>query len=137
MLSFPSGIFVDVNLNIYIGDCGNNRIQMFPFGQMNGITIVGNEAPGTITLNCPTAITFDGNGYLFISDFADSRIIGSGPYGFRCLFGCTSITGSASNQLSYPRTFNFDSYGNLFVADSSNSRIQKFLLASNSCSKCN
>ncbi|CAF4380599.1 unnamed protein product, partial [Adineta steineri] len=73
-------------------------------------------------------------GYLYISDCYDNRIIGSGPYGFRCLFGCTSVAGSSSNQLNYPRTFSFDSYGNLYVADQNNNRIQKFILASNSCS---
>jgi hypothetical protein len=135
MLYWPAGLFVDVNLNLYVGDCGNNRIQMFPLGQMNASTIAGATAPGTITLYCPNAITFDANGYLFISDTWNNRIIGSGPYGFRCLFGCMSVAGSAASQLYYPRTFSFDSYGNLFVADQLNSRIQKFILASNSCSK--
>jgi hypothetical protein len=134
-LCYPAGLFVDLNLNLYVGDCGNNRIQMFSLGQVNGITIAGNGAPGTITLNCPNAIAFDANGYLFIGDTYNNRIIGSGPYGFRCLFGCMSISGSAPNQLYYPRQFSFDSYGNLFVADQYNYRIQKFILASNSCSK--
>jgi hypothetical protein len=136
-LNKPSGVFVDVNFNLYVGDCGNDRIQMFPSGESNAITIVGNGAPGTITLNCPNAITFDANGYLFISDTFNNRIIGSGPYGFRCLFGCTTIAGSASNQLNWPGSFSFDTYGNLYVVDQLNYRIQKFILASNSCSKCN
>ncbi|CAF3751894.1 unnamed protein product, partial [Rotaria sp. Silwood1] len=133
-LYYPAGLYVDVKFNLYVGDCGNDRIQMFPLGQVNGITIAGNGAPGTITLDCPNAITFDANGYLFIVDNYNHRIIGSGPYGFRCLFGCTSIPGSAPSQLYYPRTFGFDSYGNLFLADQYNHRIQKFILASNSCS---
>ncbi|CAF4377167.1 unnamed protein product, partial [Adineta steineri] len=73
-------------------------------------------------------------GYLFIADTNNNRIIGQGPYGFRCLFGCTTISGSTSNQLYSPRTLRFDSYGNLFVADGYNNRVQKFILASNSCS---
>jgi hypothetical protein len=135
MFCYPIGVYVDLNLNLYVADCQNNRVQMFSLGQMNAITIAGSGAPGTITLNCPNAITFDANGYLFIGDRANNRIIGSGPYGFRCLFGCNDVAGSAPNQLNSPRQFGFDSYGNLFVADQYNYRIQKFILASNSCSK--
>ncbi|CAF1263940.1 unnamed protein product [Adineta steineri] len=133
-LSLPLGIFVDVKVNLYVADCYNNRIQMFPVGQLTGITLAGASAPGTITLNQPNGITLDSNGYLFIADCYNHRIIGSGPYGFRCLFGCTTISGSASNQLNQPVTLRFDSYGNLFVADRYNNRVQKFILASNSCS---
>ncbi|CAF4401005.1 unnamed protein product, partial [Adineta steineri] len=78
--------------------------------------------------------TLDGNGYLFIADTNNNRIIGQGPYGFRCLFGCTEVYGSTPSQLYSPRTLRFDSYGNLFVADGYNNRVQKFILASNSCS---
>lgn len=133
-LNSPAGIFVDLNFNLYIGDCGNDRIQMYLFGQMNGSTIVGSTVTGTIALNCPNAIIMDANGYLFISDTYNSRIIASGPYGFRCIVGCSG-SGTSASQLNYPRQFNFDTYGNLFVVDQQNDRIQKFLLASNSCSK--
>ncbi len=135
-LYYPVGIYVDVNFNLYVGDCGNDRIQVFSLGQMTATTIVGNGAPGTITLNCPNSIIFDANGYIYITDNYNHRLIGSGPFGFRCLFGCTEVAGSAPSQLYYPRTLSFDSYGNLFVADQDNYRIQKFILASNSCSKC-
>ncbi|CAF1520219.1 unnamed protein product, partial [Adineta steineri] len=134
MLNAPIGIFVDAKFNLYVADSNNHRIQMFPVGQLTGITVAGASAPGTITLFEPNGITLDGNGYLFIADCFNHRIVGSGPYGFRCLFGCTTIPGSASNQLNYPGTLRFDSYGNLFVADRFNSRVQKFILASNSCS---
>ncbi|CAF1041725.1 unnamed protein product [Adineta steineri] len=133
-LYYPSGLYVDAQYNLYVTDCGNNRIQFFPAGQIVGITKVGNGATGTITLNCPHAITFDANNYMFILTSGDNRIIGSGPYGFRCLFGCTTTAGSSSNQLNLPRTFGFDSYGNLFVSDQNNNRVQKFIIASNSCS---
>ncbi|CAF1114226.1 unnamed protein product [Adineta steineri] len=133
-LNAPIGIVVDAEINLYVADSLNNRIQMFPIGQFTGITLAGASVPGTITLNQPNGITLDGNGYLFIADCYNNRIIGSGPYGFRCLFGCATTTGSSSSQLSHPVTLRFDSYGNLFVADCSNSRILKFIIASNSCS---
>ncbi|CAF1426792.1 unnamed protein product [Adineta steineri] len=134
-LNTPIGIFVDAQVNLYVADCLNNRIQMFPLGQLTGITLAGASVPGTIILNQPNGITLDSNGYLFIADTANNRIIGSGPYGFRCLFGCTTTSGSAPSQLYYPTSLGFDSYGNLYVADRGNGRVQKFILASNSCSK--
>ncbi|CAF0793734.1 unnamed protein product [Adineta steineri] len=133
-LNTPIGIFVDAQVNLYVADTLNSRVQMFPIGQLTGITLAGASVPGTITLNQPNGITLDGSGYLFIADTANNRIIGSGPYGFRCLFGCTTIAGSSSSQLYYPVTLSFDTYGNLFVADRYNNRVQKFILASNSCS---
>ncbi|CAF1438157.1 unnamed protein product, partial [Adineta steineri] len=134
MLDYPVGIFVDAKFNLYVADSLNERIQMFPVGQLTGVTLAGNSVPGTITLYYPNGVTLDGNGYLFIADCFNHRIVGSGPYGFRCLFGCTNTAGSSSSQLYYPATIRFDSYGNIFVGDKYNNRVQKFLLASNSCS---
>jgi DNA-binding beta-propeller fold protein YncE len=132
MLNHPCGIFVDINLNLYVADSGNNRIQFFVAGQVSGTTVAGNGV--SISLSGPTGITLDADGYLFIVNCGHSRIVGSGPNGFRCLVGCSG-SGAASNQLSCPVTLSFDSYGNMFVTDYVNSRIQKFLLATNSCSK--
>ncbi|CAF4543691.1 unnamed protein product [Rotaria socialis] len=133
MLDRPCGIFVDSNFNLYVADTGNNRIQQFSRGGLNGITVCGNGAPDTIELKTPTSIVLDADGYLFIVDSDNNRIIGSGPTGFRCLFGCSGSPGIASDQLSRPRSLAFDSYGNMFVTDINNDRIQMFLLATNSC----
>jgi hypothetical protein len=131
----PNGMYVDNNFNLYVADNGNDRIQFFKHNQLNGTTVVGNGAPGTISINLPTAVTLDGNGYYFIVDLGKSRVVGSGPTGFRCIVGCSGPNGSSPSQLSGPRFMAFDVDGNLFVSDINNGRIQKFLLASNSCSK--
>ncbi len=132
MLNGPYGIFVDINFDLYVADCLNNRIQLFQFGQLNATTVAGNP---TIALYGPTGIVLDADGYLFIVDCNNNRIVGSGPNGFRCLVGCSGSSGSAPNELQYPHTLSFDSYGNMFVTDWSNSRIQKFILSTNSCGK--
>ena len=75
----------------------------------------------------------DADGYLFIVDSSNHRIVGSGPGGFRCVVGCSGSSGPGSYQLNGPQTMSFDSDGNIFVADSGNGRLQKFLLAQNSC----
>ncbi|CAF4330582.1 unnamed protein product, partial [Adineta steineri] len=127
----PRGIFVDTHLNWYVADYTNNRIQKFLSNQLNGITIAGTGATGTISLSGPAGIVLDADGYVFIAEYLNNRIVGSGPNGFRCLVGCSTVAGSASNQLYYPSSLNFDSYGNMFVADRYNHRIQKFYVTSN------
>jgi DNA-binding beta-propeller fold protein YncE len=131
-LNQPRGIFVDSNLTLYVADCGNDRIQRFPSGQTNGLTVA---ITGSITLNCPSGVVLDADGYLFIADSGNSQIIGSGPDGFRCLIGCGTLAGPALNQIDQPAALSFDNYGNLFVADTYNNRILKFLLATNSSGK--
>ena len=132
LLNGPYGIFVDVNFDLYVADCYNDRVQMFQLGQSDGVTVAGSTATGTITLNYPTAIVLDADKYLFIVDYY-CRVVGSGPNGFRCIVGCTGSSGPAANQLSSPWSLSFDSYGNIFVADTDNDRVQKFFVASNSC----
>jgi hypothetical protein len=134
-LSGPFGIFVDVNLDLYVADCGNNRVQLFQSGQSNDITVAGSESPyPTISLICPTGIVLDAQKYLFIVDSYNHRIVGSGSNGFRCLVGCHEED-SQSNQLTAPFTLSFDRSGNMFVTDRWNPRIHKFPLIGNSCGK--
>ena len=134
MLNLPSGIFVNINFDLYVADCGNNRIQLFQSDPLNGTTIGISGIGGTLTLNCPTGVTLDGQNYLYIVDSGNQRVIGSGATGFLCLIGCSGIAGPAANQLNTPWSMSFDSYGNIFVIDQGNSRVEKFLLATNSCS---
>jgi hypothetical protein len=136
MLRNPKGIFVDINFDLYVADYNNSRIQLFKSGQLNATTVAGNESFNpTITLYHPSGIVLDADGYLFIVDCGNNRIVGSGPNGFRCLAGCSG-GGSQSDQLSDPQTLSFDSYGNMFVTDTAINRIQKFILLTNSCGKC-
>jgi len=135
MLNGPNGIFIDTDLDLYVADHFNNRIQLFPFDQSDGITVAGTgSSSSTINLNRPTAVILDANKFVFIVDYLNYRIVGSGPNGFRCLVGCNG-SGSTANQLYNPRAISFDTYGNIFIADGGNNRIQKLALMTNSCSK--
>ncbi|CAF3765077.1 unnamed protein product [Adineta steineri] len=134
-LTGPHGIFVDVNLDLYVADCYNNRVQLFQSGESNGITVAGNGSLNpTITLFFPTGVILDVEKYLFIVNLGNHRIVGSGSHGFRCLVGCYGW-GSQSNQLNDPFSFSFDHSGNMFVTDQWNDRIQKFLLMKDSSGK--
>ena len=135
MLNSPQGIYVDKDFNLYVADCGNDRVQFFQPGQITGTTIVGNGSSINMTLRCPTSITLDGTGYLFVVDSQNHRIIGSSSAGYRCIAGCAGVAGSAPTQLSFPQSMAFDSFGNIYVADRNNSRIQKFFKQQTNCSK--
>ena len=135
MLDHPHGIFVDENLNLYVADCGNNRIQRFESNILNGTMVAGGGTLPGLSLSCPVAVIVDGSGYLFIADSQNSRILMVGSTDFRCIVGCLAGSGSAPNQLNSPWSVSFDTYGNLFVTDRNNSRIQKFILVTNGCGK--
>ena len=137
MLHTPRGIFVNSRFQLFVADCGNNRIQRFDDQNRTGQTVAGAGAENTIALLCPMDVMLDADGYLFIVDHGHHRIVGSGPQGFRCLVGCTGAAGAAAYQLNLPRSFSFDQQGNLYVTEANNSRVQQFSLATNSCSKWN
>ena len=134
-LYLPNGIFVDVNFNLYVADWYNNRVQKFQLGNLTGQTVAGDGTSGSFYLWGPIGVVLDADNYLFITDMYNNRVIGSGPNGFRCILGCSQISGSLISQFNGPRSLGFDSYGNLFVADLGNDRILKFTLAKSSCSK--
>ena len=129
------GIFVNIDLSLYVADCYNDRIQVFRPNQLNATTVAGTGAPDTIILNQPGGIVLDMDGYLFITDRSNHRIVGSGPNGFRCIAACTGSNGLAADQLYQPFALSFDTFGNLYVTDANHHRIQKFILARNTCGK--
>jgi hypothetical protein len=131
----PCGIFVDTNFDLYVADFENNRIQLFRSGQKNGTTVAGNMIPLNLTLNSPTDVVVDADGYLYIVESGNNRISRTGFGKYQCLAGCTGNSGSASDQLNQPYSIRFDSYGNFYVTDTDMDRIQKFTLATNSCRK--
>ncbi|CAF1550625.1 unnamed protein product [Adineta ricciae] len=127
-LIYPCGIFVDVNFDLFVADSGNNRIQLFLFGETNAITVAGRQSTRpTIELYMPTGITLDAKKYLFIVEEYYNRIVGEGPCGFRCLIGCYEGD-TESRQRLYPYSMSFDSLGNIFHTDSRNNRIIKYQL---------
>ena len=62
MLNNPQGIFVTRNVDLYVADYSNNRIQLFRSGEMNATTVAGNGSNGTITLSDPSSVVLDANG---------------------------------------------------------------------------
>ena len=127
-LDSPRGIFVHTNLDLYVADCRNDRIQLFRSGQLSGTTVVDSNV-----IQCPSSVVLDGDGYLYITSSDEDRIIRYALNVSECIFGCGNGGGSSPNQLSDPRGMSFDTSGNILVADTGNGRIQKILLRSSSC----
>ena len=62
---------------LYVADSGNRRIQVFWLGQLNGTTILGGGSTVNLKLSKPTTIALDADGYLFVVDNGNDRIIAS------------------------------------------------------------
>jgi hypothetical protein len=135
MLSYPYGIFVDTNLDLYVADSLNDRIQLFRNGQSTAITVAGRGAAINVDIDEPTGIVVGFCKYLFIVAHKRDQILEWGPNSIRCLVGCSQGAGSQPNPLHHPFTVAFDTYGNMFVSDQANNRIQKFSVISDACSK--
>jgi hypothetical protein len=133
-LNSPRGIFVSASQDLYVADCYNHRVQRYRSGELNWTTVAGNGVSGNISLYDPTSVILDADGYLFISDYHSHRVVGSGLFGFRCIVGCSGLSGSTSAYLYYPWSISFDSVSNLYVLDYYNNRVQRFQLISNTLS---
>ncbi|CAF1684496.1 unnamed protein product, partial [Adineta ricciae] len=123
-LSSPKGIFVDPsNGDLFVADCGNDRVQLFRSESLVAQTAVGNKTENvTYTLSCPSSIILDANKLLFIVDSINERIIRQTPNGFSCILGC------GSSPMSPPTTIAFDSLGNLFLVNQTSHQLIKFQL---------
>ncbi|CAF1501334.1 unnamed protein product [Rotaria magnacalcarata] len=121
-LSSPYGNFVDGNETLYVADYGNNRVQMYPTGATSGTTvagITGSAGSSLMQLNGPIAVVVDNNGYIYVADYGNSRIVKwttNYSTGGICVVACTGTVGAAANQLNGPRDLKFDAEGNLWLA---------------------
>ena len=129
MLNQPSGIYIDVNMDLYVADTGNNRIQLFRSGQLDGTTVAGADS----SLSLPTSVVLDGNNSLFIVDSGNHRIVRSTPNGLECIIGCSASLCSQPDALCQPLNAIFSRNGDVYVTNANG--IQKYTLATNSCGK--
>jgi uncharacterized repeat protein (TIGR03803 family) len=136
----PTGVAVDVIGNLFIADCGNNRIRKIG---TNGIitTVAGNGtnayfgdggAATNAELGNPYGVALDTSGDLLIADYENNRIRKVGTNGI-----ITTVAGNGTNayfgdggaatnaELYYPLGVALDTSGNLFIADRQNNRIRK------------
>jgi uncharacterized protein (TIGR03437 family) len=141
----PTGVAVDSAGNLYIADAFNDRIRRV---DLNGVitTIAGTGVGGfggdggaatAAMLDCPTRVTFDAFGSLFIADQCNHRIrkvdrngiittvAGSGTPG-AALGGFSGDGGTATAaQFKHPTAVTIDNGGNMYITDQFNNRIRR------------
>lgn len=133
--SFPSGIALDNQGNLYVTDLGNNRIRKIsPTGDVN--TLAGNGMTGHVDgpalsaqFNNPTGIATDNSGNVIIADAINHRIRKISTSG---IVSTIAGNGSAGPVDGDPSTAEFNSpsgvavdiIGTIYVADALNNRIR-------------
>ena len=130
MLIMAQGIFVDINLDLYVADCFNYRVQLFRSGTIDGITILTRSS--TLTNFFPTDVVLDANQNIYIVDSAENRIFSGTSNNFKCIIGCRQEDNLWT--ITFPTTA-FDSFGNIYYADHLNRHVRKFLLSKDKCGK--
>jgi len=130
MLAMSRGIFVDINLDLYVADCWNHRVQLFHSGTINGITLL--TTSNTLKNFYPTDVVLDANQNIYIVDSGENRIFSGTSNNFKCIIGCREE--GTSWTITFP-SMAFDSFGNIYYADHLNRRVRKFLLSKDKCGK--
>jgi len=70
---FPTGIAVDSNGNVLVGDTGNGRIEKFsPTGAF--LSNIGTKGIGTGQLRNPNGLAVDGTGNIYVADASNQRV---------------------------------------------------------------
>ncbi len=140
MLSYPRGLAVDSQGNVYIADFFNDRIRKVQAGSQIITTVAGTGTRGgagdggpatQAQLALPAGIAFDVKGNLLIADTLNNRI--------RILTGgvLSTIAGGVETgdsgdggpalaaTLASPRDVIADSFGNVYFTDQDNNRVRK------------
>ena len=134
--SFPSGITIDEQDNIYVSDGGNHKIRQITLsgvvGTLAGSTKgFGDGTGASAKFNSPSGIAVDSRGNLYVVDSENNKIRKIATDGTVSTFaGSTSGDADgtgASAQFDLPQGITIDSKGNLYVADTYNHKIRKIL----------
>jgi sugar lactone lactonase YvrE len=142
----PSNAVSDSTGHIWVSDYDNSRVLRFspPFTTGMSADLVLGQSNFTSN-NCDTTATslcypwqglaFAPNGYLWVSDYDNCRILGYAPpfsmgMAASIVIGQSSMTtdncGTSATQFEYAYGLAVDSSGNLWAADEDNSRVLEY-----------
>jgi sugar lactone lactonase YvrE len=146
-LNGPTSVVVDINGNLFIADCFNNRVRKVLATNDTIITVAGNglqgyggddSAANNATLYYPYGIALDGTGNVYIADLQNQRVrkvnsttgiittIAGNGYGAGGIGGFSGDDSAATNaRLHNPSSIVVDPAGDVFIADVNNNRIRK------------
>jgi sugar lactone lactonase YvrE len=136
--NLPEGICVDSQGNVFVSEIGNHTIRHI---SSNGVvtTIAGlagssgtNDGFGSAArFNVPVTVEVDGNGFLYVGDFANHTVrVISPSKQVSTLAGAAGISGTQDGppnqaRFTYPHTCRPDGVGKVYVADLGNHAIRK------------
>ena len=142
-LNFPNGVAVDAQGVLFIADTFNNRILRYDPAAGTATVYAGTGEPGfnsdniaatDAKLNLPFDVAVDGNGNLFICDFANHRVrIVDSSTGFIDTFagGGTLVPPDVGDGdlavdcvLSFPMGISLGPAGNAYIADAGHHRVR-------------
>jgi sugar lactone lactonase YvrE len=131
-LSFPAGMVIGPNGNLYFADAGTARVLMIA-GDGIITTIAGDGGPVTFArLSWPKDIAFDQSGNLYIADSGNSLIRKVDANGVISTIAGSGVAGfSGDGQLALSAQFNVPSgiavgqNGSVYVSDTNNYRVRK------------
>jgi len=125
-LSFPNGVAVDKDGNVFVTDSNNGRLLMFDTeGKVRAQ--VGRGA-GQGNLGLPRGIAPDQGGRIFVADTTGQAVFiyraPSGDSRRLDYLGTFGGLGAADGQFQYPASVAIDARGRVYVADTFNDRVQ-------------
>ena len=126
-ISYPFGIAVDGNNNVYVSGLDNNNSIIEKRDSHGNWTILENYIPSYQLdtpagyFNNPEGITVDGIGNIYISDSGNNRIQEMDTNGE---WKIIASFGSDVGQFYHPCAIAVDSFGKLYVTERGNNRIQ-------------
>jgi sugar lactone lactonase YvrE len=145
-LNQPSCMYLDAAGNLFIADFGNNVIREVLAANGSIQTVAGTGTPGfsgdgglaiNAELFLPAAVTADGAGNLFITDFGNSRVrdVAAASGNIQTLAGNGTFSFSGDGgpatkaELQSPEKVVADGSGNIFISDSVNNVIREVVAA--------
>lgn len=123
-LTFPCGVAVDGNGNVYVADQGPDTVFK---ESLSGSTYTQSTVVSGLNLKCGIAVDSAGN--VYVADYMFGQVLKETPSGSGY---AQSVVASG---LSFPNGIAVDRIGNVFIADTDNDRVLKETLTGSTYSQ--